>query len=87
MKEDDDMDESSSSDAEDARLAQSSGSIQSIASTGSAQPVWRWRRKFRWDMEHLEHGLLRKLSLALAVYGMVVMAVCLLLNIFFNPSH
>ncbi|KAH7316639.1 transmembrane amino acid transporter protein-domain-containing protein [Stachybotrys elegans] len=87
MKEDDDMDDSGSSDVEDGRLAQSSGSIQSATAAGGAQPVWRWRRKFRWDMEHLEHGLLRKLSLALAVYGMIVMAVCLALNIFFNPSH
>ncbi|KAJ2894995.1 amino acid transporter [Zalerion maritima] len=34
----------------------------------------RWRRRFRWDLEHLEHGFLRKMALALAIYGMVVMA-------------
>jgi hypothetical protein len=50
-------------------------------------PRWRWRRKWRWDMEHLEAGLLRKAALALAIYGMCVMVVCLVLNTFFVTAH
>ncbi|KEY65713.1 hypothetical protein S7711_05544 [Stachybotrys chartarum IBT 7711] len=88
MKEDDDMEDSGASETEDNRtLAQSNASIQSGASTASAQNTWRWRKKWRWDMEHIEHGLLRRMSVALAIYGMIVMAVCLILNIFFVAAH
>ncbi|KAF7557498.1 hypothetical protein G7046_g6036 [Stylonectria norvegica] len=88
VKEDDDMEDSGSSDVEDSgALAQSTTSILSSASNPSGRNAWRWRRKWRWDLEHLEHGLLRKLSLTLAIYGMVVMAVCLILNIFFTITH
>ncbi|CAM1506328.1 Fc.00g059690.m01.CDS01 [Cosmosporella sp. VM-42] len=88
MKEDDDMEDSGSSDVEEsAALAQSTTSLRSNASAASNRGSWRWRRKWRWDLEHLEHGLLRKLSLSLAIYGMVVMAVCLILNIFFSHNH
>ncbi|KAG6040819.1 hypothetical protein E4U41_006990 [Claviceps citrina] len=81
MKEDDDMEDSGASDIEDsAPLAERSSS----AASGSP---WRWRRKWRWDLEHLDHGLLRRLALALSAYGMVVMVVCLLMNIFFAASH
>ena len=31
--------------------------------------------------------LLRRLSLALAIYGLIVMAVCLVMNIFFHATH
>ncbi len=64
------------------------GSVASIHSTtGSAvgvspRPFWRGRRKWRWDLEHIETGLLRRLSLCLAIYGLVVMGVCLVMNIF-----
>ena len=37
--------------------------------------------------KHWKKTLLRRLSLALAVYGMVVMVVCLGMNIFFHASH
>ncbi|KAK2593953.1 hypothetical protein QQS21_008360 [Conoideocrella luteorostrata] len=81
MKEDDDMEDSGSSDIEDsAPLAESS-------SNAAGRSPWRWRRKWRWDLEHLDHGLVRKLALALSVYGMVVMVVCLVMNIFFAASH
>lgn len=89
-KGDDDMDGSDVSDTEDSgMLAQSSHSIQSATSAASNQSrnAWRWRRKWRWDLEHLEHGLLRKMALALAIYGMIVMVVCLVMNIFFAVSH
>lgn len=89
MKEDDDIDDGGASDVEDsAALAQSSASLHSVGSqaSGTSTP-WRWRRKWRWDLEHLDHGLLRKLSLAIAIYGMIVMAVCLITNIFFTVRH
>lgn len=81
MKEDDDMKESGISDIEEsAPLAESS-------SNAANRGPWRWRRKWRWDLEHLDHGLVRKLALVLSVYGMVVMVVCLTMNIFFAASH
>ncbi|KAF4979981.1 hypothetical protein FZEAL_3935 [Fusarium zealandicum] len=95
VKEDDDMEEDSpTSDVEEsAALAQSTNSVRSgvsIASNASSRGnrnSWRWRKKWRWDLEHIEHHHLRRLSLALAVYGAVVMAVCLALNIFFAATH
>lgn len=100
VKEDDDIDEDSSSDVEEsAALAQSTTSIRSAASMASIASMasnlsahntsnsWRWRKKWRWDLEHIHHANLRRLSLALAIYGMVVMAVCLVLNIFFSVAH
>ncbi|KAM0344069.1 hypothetical protein ACHAPU_007972 [Fusarium lateritium] len=94
-KEDDDIDEdSATSDVEDsAALAQSTTSIRSGASiasntsTRSNRNSWRWRRKWRWDFEHIEQHHLRRLALALAIYGTVVMTVCLGLNIFFAITH
>jgi hypothetical protein len=89
IKEDDDIDDNGDSDVEDSgALAQSTGSLRSQASgTGSPASQWRWRKKWRWDPEHIDHGLLRKISLATAIYGVVVMAVCLIMNIFFAASH
>lgn len=52
-----------------------------------SHPRWRWRRKWRWDLEHLETGLLRKFALGLAIYGMVVMVVCLAMNLFLVTSE
>lgn len=91
IKGDDDMDDEPSSDVEEiagGMLAQSTSSIRggTGAVTGS-QPRWRWRRKWRWDLEHLDHQLTRKLALSLAAYGIVVMTVCLLMNIFFAVAH
>jgi hypothetical protein len=87
-KENDDMDveDSSSTDVEDAAgLATSTASLGSTGSAAVGTP-WSWRRKWRWDLEHLEHGLLRKLALALAYYGIGVFVVCLLMNIVFAGS-
>jgi amino acid permease len=87
VKEDDDMEDSASSDVEEARiLSQSTASIRS-ATSDTAKASWRWRRKWRWDMEHLEQGLIRRLALCLAIYGVTIMAVCLVLNIFFVTAH
>ncbi|KAK0654982.1 transmembrane amino acid transporter protein-domain-containing protein [Cercophora newfieldiana] len=81
-KEDDDADYSDSSDADEVppAMLDSTASIRSVVSAVSSI---RWRRKWRWDLEHLEHGLLRKLALALSIYGVCVMVVALTLNTFF----
>ncbi len=87
VKEDDDVYVESDSaedegvDTSASTLVSSVASIASAASGASgagqsARTRSRWRRKWRWDLEHLDHGLLRKLSLALAIYGMCVMVVC-----------
>ncbi|KHO00265.1 Amino acid transporter, transmembrane [Metarhizium album ARSEF 1941] len=88
MKEDDDMEDSAPSDIEDsAPLVESGARALGDMSQPSNRSPWRWRRKWRWDLEHLDHGLVRKLALALSVYGVVVMVVCLFMNIFFAASH
>ena len=90
LKGDDDIDDADDSDVEDsagAALAQSTGSIRSAASGAGNRNIWRWRKKWRWDLEHLDHGLVRKLALSLAIYGIVVMTVCLVMNIFFVVGH
>lgn len=84
-KEDDDADYSDSSDVEDApAMLDSTASIRSVVSAVSVttRAPLRWCRKWRWDMEHLEHALLRKLALALSIYGVCVMVVCLTMNMF-----
>lgn len=94
-KEDDDADAgaSSSDDNEDgfepsgSGILDGPGSIRSGVSGASGRPHRRWRKKWRWDMEHIEHGLLRKMALALAIYGLCVMVVCLVLNTFFTVAH
>lgn len=45
--------------------------------------LWRWR----WDLEHIEHGVLRKMALCLSIYGICVMVVCLTMNVFFVTAH
>ncbi len=77
LKEDDDIDESTS-DVEDA------GAVPQNGSQGGA---WRWRRKWRWDLEHIDHLVIRKAALCLAIYGICVMAVCLFMNVFFTAAH
>ncbi|WYZ39592.1 hypothetical protein EsH8_III_001506 [Colletotrichum jinshuiense] len=83
-KEDDDAD--IPSDEEDADPM-----VTSIASLGSAASVVvnprQWNRKWRWDLEHIEQDVLRKMALALAIYGACVMVVCLTMNIVFHASH
>ncbi|KAJ4298340.1 hypothetical protein N0V88_003367 [Collariella sp. IMI 366227] len=101
-KEDDDVDFDQEMDDDDGDregggmtasglLAGSVASLRSTASGGGGPSRSRWRsrwwRKWRWDLEHLETGLLRKLSLCLSVYGLCVMVVCLLMNVFFLKGH
>lgn len=81
------MEDSGNSEEDDiGALAQSTASIGSAASAGNRQ-MWRWRRKVRLDLEHIDPGRLRKMALALAIYGMVVMTVCLVMNIFFTVAR
>ncbi|ATY63878.1 hypothetical protein A9K55_003921 [Cordyceps militaris] len=83
LKEDDDLEDSTSDVEESAALA------QNPAAPGPSGPrgVWRWRKKWRWDLEHIDHEVIRKAALVLAIYGVVVMAVCLIMNLFFTTSH
>ncbi|KAI0018788.1 transmembrane amino acid transporter protein-domain-containing protein [Xylariomycetidae sp. FL0641] len=93
-KEDDDAlspagsdDEEDENQDEEGLLGASVGSLRSAASGSSARnrnprsSGWRWRMKWRWDMEHLSPTLLRRGALALAIYGLCVMAVCLAMNL------
>ncbi|KYK60936.1 Amino acid transporter, transmembrane [Drechmeria coniospora] len=88
MKSDDDMDDDSESDEDGgSALARSSDSLRSDSSGASPWTRWRWRRKWRWDLEQLDQTMIRKLSLCLAIYGIVVMTVCLIMNIFFAVAR
>lgn len=97
-KEDDDVDGapgcsgSGGVDSEDATEVASenedlleSGSLRSQGTGGGL--FAKIRKQWRWDLEHIEHGLLRKMALCLAIYGICVMVVCLILNIFFTVAH
>ncbi|KAL2754093.1 hypothetical protein ACRALDRAFT_2109730 [Sodiomyces alcalophilus JCM 7366] len=86
MKEDDDAGDMLDSDDEgDPDLANSIQSLRSAASV--VLDPRKWRRRWRWDLEHLEHDLLRKMALGLAVYGLLVMVVCLTMNVVFEVTH
>ncbi|KAH8662376.1 transmembrane amino acid transporter protein-domain-containing protein [Xylariales sp. PMI_506] len=101
IKEDDDADNSpyasdhGNDEEEQAGESVLAGSIASIRSAASgsggggkkAKGIWRWRRKWRWDMEHVNPEFLRRGSLALAIYGFCVMVTCLVLNAFVSVSH
>lgn len=88
LKADDDIDGSESSDVEDSSgLLQPGTSGADASTTPRPKSTWRWRRKWRWDLEHLDHAFVRRLALGLAIYGIVVMVVCLVMNIFFAVGH
>jgi amino acid permease len=71
LKSDDEYD---SDDSDGDSVAVSSSRRSSVRSGGSGKKQWR-------------EALLRRGSLALAVYGFLVMTVCLTMNIFFHASH
>ena len=58
--------------------------VSSVTSRWRAAQAKRRKGAFRWDLEHIEHGVLRQMALALAIYGVVVMVVCL---VSFNSSN
>lgn len=92
-KEDDDVDLDDDEDEESVDLSasamrSSTASLRSHASGAGSLSRWRLRwRKWRWDLEHLESSLLRKLSVFLSAYGVCVMVVCLAMNTFFVTAH
>lgn len=90
-KEDDDVDAAGASDNDDTEVGSGSGSggILEASPDGTTRQSswWRLRRRWRFDLEHIEHGLLRKMALGLAIYGICVMVVCLILNTFFTVAH
>lgn len=89
-KEDDDADASDDSDTDEEPSSSGVlGPAVSVRSGGSGGHGgwWRMRRRWRWDLEHIEHGLLRQMALCLAIYGICVMVVCLILNSFFTVAH
>lgn len=100
VKEDDDAlsvaasddDDDPNNKSGDGPLSSSISSIRSGASGTSTRPKgqkspWRWRAKWRWDMEHLNPIHLRRASLALALYGFCVMLVCLAMNLVGTHAH
>lgn len=60
--------------------------VSSVTSRWRAAQAKRRKGAFRWDLEHIEHGFLRQMALALAIYGVVVMVVCLVSNTFLVPA-
>ncbi|KAI5867546.1 transmembrane amino acid transporter protein-domain-containing protein [Durotheca rogersii] len=86
-KEDDDALSQPGTDSEDegagddGLLGGSVDSVPSAASGRNSKFPLRWRRKWRWDMEHLNPEFLRAAALALAVYGVCVMTICLVMNL------
>lgn len=78
MKEDDEAGDDFLSDDDDAQSHGTAGSPQvgRLTDSGLLRCSGRWRREF-----------LRKLSLALVVYGLLIMIVCLVTNTFFIASH
>lgn len=75
-------------DNDDYNSGSGSDSDDGITSSRTAgRESWRdhWAQKVRG--KHGRRELLRKLSLALAIYGMTVMVVCLVMNTFFIVAH
>lgn len=89
LKEDDDV--GADADDSDEDIEDNAAMVTSIQSLGSAASVAidprKWRKKWRWDLEHIEHDALRKAALGLSIYGVCVMVVCLGMNIAFHVSH
>lgn len=91
MKEDDEAgdDEIASTRADDGHDSDSNTNINNQQGTGSGlldRPLGE-SGILRGGPRHWRRGLLRKLSLALAGYGVVVMIVSLVTNTFFATSH
>ncbi|KAI0394514.1 transmembrane amino acid transporter protein-domain-containing protein [Xylariaceae sp. FL0594] len=93
-KEDDDAlstaatDDEYEDDAENNDDAEAAASVTSIRSgiIGTRGSKWR-TTKWRWDMEHINPVHLRRAALALAIYGVCVMLVCLAMNMVGTYAH
>lgn len=77
MKEDDEAAEGILSDDDDSDNDNTGGQSHPLSDSGI----------LRLGIRHWRRSLLRKLSLALAIYGFVVMIVCLITNSLFIASH
>lgn len=87
LKEDDDAGDAVDADDDIEDSAALATSIQSLGSVASvALDPRKWRKKWRWDLEHIEHDALRKGALLLSIYGLCVMVICLAINIVFHAS-
>jgi amino acid permease len=87
LKEDDDAGDAVDADDDIEDSAALATSIQSLGSVASvALDPRKWRKKWRWDLEHIEHDALRKGALLLSIYGLCVMVICLAMNIVFHAS-
>lgn len=64
-----------------AGLGDSIASLRSHTGSVGSRLARKLKRKWRWDLEHLETGLLRKMALGLSIYGVIVMVVCLGMNV------
>ncbi|KAK7752519.1 hypothetical protein SLS62_005487 [Diatrype stigma] len=95
---DDDSDDDVGGNDGDGLLGASTGSIRSMGSGVSGRSArsgrgrnvnspWRWRTKWRWNMEHLTEAFLRQAAGFLAVYGVCVLVVCLTLNTIGSIKH
>ncbi|KAI1171310.1 transmembrane amino acid transporter [Nemania sp. FL0916] len=87
-----DDDEAAENDGAEGLLGASASSIHSGTSGTSTKNKtsklpWRWRTKWRADMEHINPVHLRRASLGLAIYGGFVMAVCLAMNLVGTHAH
>lgn len=91
---DDDSDNDNIDDGE-GLLGTSTASLRSTGSgvsgrsgrTKGVKSPWKWRAKWRWNMEHLSETLLRQVAGLLAIYGICVLVVCLTLNMVGSIKH
>lgn len=87
IKEDDDIDDEEPDGGEGSSMLGPRRNSATAEDATRPQNVWRWRRKWRWDLEHIDDSVMRKAALALSAYGITVMVVCLIMNIFFAVGH
>lgn len=78
LKEEDDFDEEEGMDNSDDDGQEGSGLLGGISASGILRKA---------GLKNMRRTLLRRLSLALALYGLVVMVVCLITNTFFIVAH
>ncbi|KAJ8119934.1 hypothetical protein ONZ43_g3228 [Nemania bipapillata] len=90
-EDDGDNDDATDNEGAEGLLGASVSSIRSGTSGTTKNKVpklpWRWRMKWRSDMEHLNPIHLRRASLGLAIYGACVMLVCLAMNLVGTHAH
>lgn len=92
IKEDDDVEYfvDDNDDDEESVVVIGFGLLDSVVSLGSVISGCGGRRRFkkwRWDLEYLEMGLICKMVLGFLIYGVCVMVVCLVMNVFFSVYY